>query len=92
MSGAEKQLDAGEFAYNQEADIPAFLRRLADSIEKSGEMPASAAVVFGSLGETVWVDGAGLNGSIETVGLLRLGEHVVLNNLMPFGSVIHKEE
>ena len=86
----DKAMDAGEFAYNDGADIPAFLRALADQIEQSGQMPASAAVVFGSLGETVWVDGAGVNGSIETIGLLRLGEHVVLNTLMPFGSTIQE--
>lgn len=85
-------MEAGGFAYNQEADVPAFLRALADQIERSGERPQSAAIVFGSLGETVWVDGVGINGSIETIGLLRLGEHVVLNTLMPFGSTINDEQ
>lgn len=87
-----KEMDAGAFAYNEVSDIPAFLRGLANQIEASGEIPESAVVVFGSLGETVWVDGAGINGSIETIGLLRLGEHVVLNTLMPFGSTIHEGE
>lgn len=79
------------FTYSQ-AKVADSLRRIADTIDQSEEPIETAAVVFGTLGGTVWVDGAGQNGSMETLGLLRLGEHVLLNTLMPFGSTIDKDE
>lgn len=73
------------FRYHQQS-VPEFLRNLADEIEArdnggEGEPTEVAIVVHGTLGGIFWVDGNGQAGSIEALGVLRLGDQILTNAL-----------
>lgn len=83
---------AGEYGYQQTADIPNFLRELAAAIENGAEqngqaLPEYAVIAYGAYDEPTRVIGVGMDGSMETIGVLRMAEHVMMNSLMPHGNM-----
>ena len=70
--------------------VPAMLRDMADRMEAAEEageqsIPEVAVVVHGSLGEIFYVEAAGQAGSIEALGVLRLGDQILTDAIRGIG-------
>lgn len=71
-----------QFEYHQKP-VPELLRELAARMEQGDEpVPEVAVLIHGTLGEVFYVDGVGAAGSIESLGVIRLGEQILTNALL----------
>ena len=75
-----------QFEYHQKP-VPELLRELAARMEQERDigfaaLPEVAVVIHGTLGEVFYVDGVGAAGSIESLGVIRLGEQILTNALL----------
>lgn len=70
------------------------LRDLADAIERGDIDPDTKVVVIhGDLGEPVFVRGMGKDvGGTETLAMITVGQHIMLNAIMPLGNNIPPSE
>lgn len=65
--------------------IDEFLRGVGERAVDRCEPMDMAVVVYGSYGGHVRVES--INGGIDTIGLLRIGEQIMLNTIMPNGNI-----
>lgn len=72
--------------FSEDETIDEFLRGVGERAIDRGERMDMAAVVYGSYGGAVRVES--INGGIDTIGLLRLGEQIMVNTIIPNGNNI----
>lgn len=70
--------------FDQNADVASQLRGLANEVEDRGEEIDTYVAIYGRLGVAVWVS-TNLS-SMECVSTIAMGQHVMLNTLMPNGN------
>lgn len=72
--------------FAEDQGIDEFLRAVGEHAIDRGEQADMAVVVYGSYGGTIRVES--INGGIDTIGLLKLGEQIMVNTIMPNGNAI----
>lgn len=70
--------------FMKDSETADFLRNVAESIVSFAENSDMAVVVCGSYGGNIRVFST--NGGIDTIGVLRIGEQIMVNTIMPNGN------
>jgi len=71
--------------FAEDLEIDEFLRGVSERAIDRGERMDMAAVVYGSYGGVIRVDS--IVSGVECIGLLRIGEQIMLNTIMPNGNI-----